>query len=70
MKKISVQLTAEELQALVTLADNQFFRMKFIDPKLPGYKPNPALLEASQSAVRILQAALNTSKGRELQKTA
>jgi hypothetical protein len=38
MKKITVQLTAAELQALVTPSENQFFRLKFIDPKMPGYK--------------------------------
>ena len=41
MRKITVQLTVEELQALVTLAENQFFRIKFLDPKSLATKPVP-----------------------------
>lgn len=63
MKKITVQLTAEELQALVTLSENQFFRLKYIDPKMPGYKAHPEELRAAQSAVQILEEALKREKG-------
>ena len=48
MKKITVQLTAEELQALVTLSENQFFRLKHIDPQMPGYKVNHEELRAAR----------------------
>jgi hypothetical protein len=64
MKKIAVLFTVEELQALLTLADNQLFRMKFIDPKIPGYKSRPEELRAAQSAVQSLQDSLNKEKGR------
>jgi len=64
MKKIAVQFTVEELQALLTLADNQLFRMKFIDPKIPGYRSRPDELRAAQSAVQTLQECLNKEKGR------
>ncbi|MBL8293272.1 MAG: hypothetical protein JNN08_15605 [Bryobacterales bacterium] len=64
MKKIAVQFTVEELQALLTLADNQLFRMKFIDPKIPGYRNRPDELRAAQSAVQTLQESLNKEKGR------
>ena len=47
MAKITIQLTTEELQALLTLADNQFFRIKYIDPKLPGHKARPEELRAA-----------------------
>ena len=63
MKKISVQFTAEELRALVKLADNQFFRLKYIDPKMPGYKANPQELRTAQSAVQVLQEALKKESG-------
>jgi hypothetical protein len=63
MAKITVQLTREELQALVTLTENQFFRMRFIDPKMPGYKARPDELRAAQSAVNILESALRKDKG-------
>lgn len=62
MKKISVQLTLEELQAVVTLTENQFFRMKYIDPKMPGYRP-PQDFEAAKSGAAVLVAALKTEKG-------
>jgi hypothetical protein len=63
MKKITVQLTAAELQALVTLSENQFFRLKYIDPKMPGYKVQPEALRVAQSAVQVLQDALKKDKG-------
>ena len=63
MAKVCIELTMEELQALITLADNQFFRMKYIDPKIPGHKERPDELRAAQSAVQVLQNALNAKKG-------
>jgi hypothetical protein len=63
MKKVTVQLTPEELQALVTLAENQFFRIKYIDPKMPGYKARPDQVQAAESAVQVLQSALKREKG-------
>jgi len=62
MKKISVSLTVEQLQALVTLADNQLFRVKYIDPKMPGYVVQPKELEIATSAVQILGDALKAAK--------
>ena len=63
MKKIRVDLSVEELQTLVTMADNQLFRIKFIDSKIPGNVRNPELLRAAQSAVQVLQDALKKEKG-------
>ncbi len=62
MKKISVSLSLEELQALVTLADNQLFRVKYIDPKMPGYIVQPKELEVASSAVQVLGEALKAAK--------
>lgn len=66
MKKISVSLSLEELQALVTLADNQLFRVKYIDPKMPGYIVQPKELEIASSAVQILGEALKAAKDAKL----
>jgi len=63
MAKIAIAFTVEELQALLTLADNQFFRMKYIDPKMPGHKDRPDELRAAQSAVQVLRNAFNAEKG-------
>jgi hypothetical protein len=62
MKKISISLTLEELQALTTLADNQLFRVKYIDPKMPGYSIHPKELEIANSAVQTLAEALKAAK--------
>jgi len=62
-KKINIHFSSEELKALVTLADNQMFRMKFIDPKMPGYKISPEALRAAQSAVGLLHEASAKENG-------
>ena len=66
MKKIPFYLSAEELQIIVTLADNQLFRMRFIDTKLPGHYDNVEELKAAQAAVAILRDSLQESKGIKL----
>jgi hypothetical protein len=63
MKKIAVRLTLEELQTLVTMADNQLFRIRFIDSKLPGHVGSPEALRQAQAAVQVLQNALKEAKG-------
>ncbi|MBZ5580963.1 MAG: hypothetical protein LAQ30_01935 [Acidobacteriia bacterium] len=63
MKKLSVQLTIEELQELVELVDNQLFRMKYIDPRLPGYRVNAVKVEAATSAVKALKDTFKAAKG-------
>ncbi len=40
MKSMNLKLTLEELRLLTTLASDQLFRKEFIDPRMPGYKPN------------------------------
>jgi hypothetical protein len=63
MKKIAVHLSLEELQTILMLADNQLFRIKFIDSKLPGHVKHVEELQAAQSVVRILQTAFKEAKG-------
>ncbi len=55
-----------ELQAAVKLADNQIFRMKFIDPKMPGYVRHPEQIEVSKAAFQVLQDALNNARDKGL----
>jgi len=66
LKKISIKLTWEELQAIRTLAENQLFRVKYIDPKMPGYVSRPNELQNANSAVQVLQGALKTARGIKL----
>jgi hypothetical protein len=63
MQQLSVKLSVEEIQALLELVDNQLFRMKFIDPKIPGHKANPERLQFATSAVGTLREAYNKAKG-------
>jgi hypothetical protein len=63
MKKISIELGVDELQELLELVENQLFRMKFIDPKIPGPKVKPEKIEAANSAVKVLKDAFKAAKG-------
>ncbi len=63
MRKISVQLTLEELQALLSMSENQIFRQKFVDPKFPGHRSQPNYLQASESAMGVLKSAWGKEKG-------
>ncbi|HWQ55187.1 MAG TPA: hypothetical protein VN442_15985 [Bryobacteraceae bacterium] len=62
-EKLSVQLSLDELQAILELVDNQLFRMKFIDPKMPGHKANPDKLQLAKAAVQVLLEAFKKAKG-------
>jgi len=55
--KIDVQLTADEIRAIVTLAEDQLFRVKFIDPHMPGHKANPHQVHAAESDLHRLTTA-------------
>ena len=62
-KKLSVQLSIEEVQALLELVANQLFRVRFIDRRMPGHKTNPEMMEMADSAVKTLQEVLKKAKG-------
>ena len=62
-KKIRLDLSVEELKVLVTLAENEFFRMRFINPRLPGYTIQPEIYRASQSATALLTEAMKKERG-------
>jgi hypothetical protein len=63
MQQFSVKLTSDEIQALLELVDNQLFRMKYIDPKIPGHKDNPEKLRLAAAAVAALRETLSKAKG-------
>jgi hypothetical protein len=63
MQQIPVKLGLEELQALLEMVENQLFRMKFIDSRIPGHKANPEKQRAASSAVSTLQEAFKKAKG-------
>jgi hypothetical protein len=63
MPRLSVSLSLEEAQALLELVENQLFRMKFIDTKMPGYKADPEKLRVSTSAVAAVREVVKEAKG-------
>ncbi len=62
MQSINVTLSVAEIKALLQMAQNQLFRLKFLDPKMPGYKARPGEVEAAESAVKALERALATQR--------
>ena len=54
MTRITLKLSADELDLLSSLASDQLFRREFIDPKLPGYRANPGeLRRVSQPQLKV-----------------
>ena len=63
MQQVAVKLSLGELQALLEMVENQLFRMKFIDSKMPGYKANPEKQKDAVEAVNTLREAFKNAKG-------
>ena len=62
MSDIKLTLSIEQAKALFQISQNQLFRLKFLDPKMPGYKARPGELENAESAAKVLQTAIGGSK--------
>ena len=62
MQRITVKLTSQELGLLTTLASDQLFRREFIDPRMPGYKFNPAELSLGKKLVERLRLVADRVK--------
>ena len=57
---LTVKLTVEELELLASLASDQLFRREFIDPKMPGYRGNPAQVRMGKALLARLRAMQQT----------
>jgi hypothetical protein len=55
MTLITIKFTTKEVELLTTLAADQLFRREFIDPRLPGYRSNPADLDLGKKVVERLR---------------
>jgi hypothetical protein len=62
MTLITVKLTVKELETLTSLASDQLFRREFIDPRMPGYKSNPAELSLGKKLVERLRFMADREK--------
>jgi hypothetical protein len=58
-----IELSVEEMKALLELVEDQLFRMKYIDPKLPGHRSDPNRLSLANSAVSRIREVLYKAKG-------
>ena len=63
MKNIKIEVTQQELSLLVTLMSDQLFRREFIDPKMPGYKGNPAELALGKDLIARLRSSIKEAAG-------
>jgi hypothetical protein len=61
---ISVKLSPREIELLTSLASDQLFRREFIDPRLPGYRPNAADLSLGKQLVERLKAMSDLAAGK------
>jgi hypothetical protein len=62
MTCLKLELTLEELTLLASLASDQLFRREFIDPKMPGYKADPADLRLGKSLVGRMQQLIGEGR--------
>jgi hypothetical protein len=64
MRQVPLKLSLDEIRALLEMAENQLFRMRFIDSKIPGHKADPEKQRVATSAVNSLQEAFNRAQRR------
>ncbi len=64
-KNIKIEVTPKELTLLTSLLSDQLFRREFIDPKMPGYKRDPAELAMGKDLVLRLKAIAREASGPE-----
>ncbi|MBZ5579415.1 MAG: hypothetical protein LAP40_22875 [Acidobacteriia bacterium] len=62
MQSIHLRLAVDQIKALLEISHVQLFHLKYLDPKIPGYKAEPGELKAAESAVRVLEAALQEDR--------
>jgi hypothetical protein len=63
MGKIKLELDPAEVKTLAMMAENELLRMRFINPRLPGYNIDPNVFRAAQSATALLTEAMKKQKG-------
>jgi len=63
MTRITVKLTTKELELLSSLASDQLFRREFIDPRMPGYRSDPAELSLGKKLIERLRVMTDRARG-------
>ena len=62
MKRVTFELTVEELELLASLASDQLFRRQFIDPKMPGYKGSPEEVSRGKALLGRMRLILDDGR--------
>jgi hypothetical protein len=62
MQSIKLSLTLDELKGVLQTVQNQLFHVKYLDPRIPGYKAQPGELEAAESGIRVLVEAIKQDR--------
>ena len=62
MQSVKVNWTADQIKAVLRTSQNQLFHVKYLDPKFPGYTGRPGELQAAESAILVLEAALKEER--------
>ena len=63
-KFVTLKLTMKELEILTALASDQLFRREFIDPKMPGYRPDLEDLKIGKALVGRLRSMSGVDTGK------
>jgi hypothetical protein len=63
MALLTVKVSLQQLKSLLEVVDNQLFRMKFIDSRIPGHIPKPEELALATAAIDTLRKTYNKAMG-------
>jgi hypothetical protein len=63
MENVKIEVTLQELLLVTSLMSDQLFRREFIDPKMPGYKTDPAELALGKQLVLRLKSVVQQVAG-------
>ena len=58
IKKLSMELTVEELEVLLPLASAQLFHNEFIDIRFPGFRKNIEQIRSAKSVISRIKERL------------
>ena len=61
-KKLSLELTVEELEVLLPLASDQLFRNEFIDTRMPGSKKSIEEIRSAKALISRIKERLRQAQ--------
>ena len=58
IKKLSLELTIQELEVLLPLASDQLFRKQFIDTRFPGFEKHIPEIQSAKAVISRIKERL------------